>query len=152
MYLNIYVQTYSTYIRIYIPKVYFIYYIYNTILHVDTNCIYNLKSEPLVNKSPSQHLHGRRCNKWKMLNPSWGRLEGLEWKWFHQKIDNTSATCWFISGPSWELRYPFPKHISKWFSFFEKFRTVGYVSFLEGTPSENILELWNCTNNCWSLV
>lgn len=74
-------------------------------------------------------------------------LQGLQWKWFHQKIDNASATCWFISLPSWELRYPFPKHIWKWCSFFEKF---WYVSFLEGTPSENILELGNCTNNCWT--
>lgn len=84
-----------------------------------------------------------------MLNPSWGRLEGLQWTCFHRKLDNANATCWFISLPSWELRYPFPKHIWKWCSFFEK---LWYVSFLEGTPSENILQLGNCTNNCWSLV
>ena len=101
----------------------------------------------MVNKSPSQHLHGRRC-KFKMLNPSWERLEGLQWTCFHRKPDNASATCWFISGSSWELRYPFPKHFWKWFSFFEKWDML--YSFLEGTPSENILELGNCTNNCWT--
>ena len=147
MYLNIYVQTYLTYIRIYIPKVYFIYYIYIWYIACWYKVYLQSQEWILVNKSPSQHLHGRRC-KWKMLNPSWERLEGLQWTCFHQKPDNASATCWFISGSSWELRYPFPKHFWKWFSFFEKWDML--YSFLEGTPSENILELGNCTNNCWT--